>query len=585
MKKYFMNEKQVKSENTTIRFDEQFDVCVIGLGTAGALALIAAAKKGLKTLGIEQTNYMGGVGTGGGIHSYYYGSTGGYQSELDRATIGLSRDLAGNNVKGFHPEAKKVVLETQAIESGAIILFSSVVLAVYKNDDTVVGFQLKTPEGIRNIASKFVIDCSGEGEFCVLAGASYSYGREFNQEAQPYSAPRTYVMKDGKINGANFDAGYVDTKDANAITEAIIKGHALHLRETFTKDDRYVCLSPLLGVREGRFIEGEEKVTFEDLVSNKKANKPVMELYAHHDTHSNDFAFESIITQEWVVVCGLWSKDITGGLPLGAFVPKGIKGLLVAGRCMSMDRDASQTFRMQRDMQKTGEIAAIVAGICIQKNCSVENIAYDELLAELQEKDLYPKKWLNKCEPITDLEKIKNTFMDLSSGFAVWSCKIAGKEIEPQLLAWLDYAHPNIAKNAAFALALRGNRACLPKLREMLKSKDETVYKGSHKLCKFYIAAAFLLGQFGDVESVEDLKNLFTSPDVKDFDDVTFSVMALKTIAEKNPSKKKQIYAFLKETLQKTSFKLPMIMQGNNAGLQKTKIERGILFDNLVTKI
>ena len=60
-----MNQKQICSENTGVRFDEKYDICVVGLGTAGAIALIAAAKKGLKVLGIEKTNYLGGVGTGG----------------------------------------------------------------------------------------------------------------------------------------------------------------------------------------------------------------------------------------------------------------------------------------------------------------------------------------------------------------------------------------------------------------------------------------------------------------------------------------------------------------------------------------
>ena len=582
MKKYFMNQKKVSSETVNITFADQYDICVVGLGTAGAMALIAAAKKGLKVLGVEKSNYMGGVGTGGGIHSYYYGSTGGFQMEVDRETMKLSRELAGNNVKGFHPEAKKVVLESQAEDAGAVVKYSSTVLSVYRNENTIVGFQLKTPEGIVNIASKYVIDCSGEGDFSVLAGADFSYGREYNKEAQPYSAPRTYVMKDGKINGANYDAGYVDTKDAAEFSEAIIKGHALHLRETFTKDDRYVCLSPHLGIREGRFIEGEDKLTFENLINNTKVNKPVMELYSHHDTHTNDFAFESKLVQEWVVVCGLWSKDITGGLPLGTFIPKGLKGVLVAGRCMSMDHDASQSYRMQRDMQKAGEIAAIMAATSIQKNTDANNLDYEELLIELKEKGLYPKKWLNECEPVTDIEKIKKCFMDLSTGFTVWSCKLMGSEIETHLLQWLESEDANLSKNAAFALALRGHKACLPKLREMIRCKDTTVFKGSHKLCSFYIAAIFLSAQLNDLEVLEDIKNIFTSPDVKSFDDVTFSVTALKTYAENNPSKKKQISLFIKETIQNTNFKLPLELQGNNTGLKRTQINRGELLKELI---
>ena len=157
-----------------------------------------------------------------------------------------------------------------------------------------------------------------------------------------------------------------------------------------------------------------------------------------------------------------------------------------------------------------------------------------------------------------------------------------GAEIETHLLQWLESEDKNLSNNAAFALGLRGNRACLPKLREMIRKKDVTVFKGSHKLCSFYIAAIYLASQLGDFEVLEDIKSIFISPDVKNFDDVSFSVMALKTLADKSTAKKNQIYAFIKEAIQKTNFKMPLELQGNNTGLKKTRVDRGELLKELI---
>jgi len=51
----------------------EYDVVVVGGGTGGAPAGIAAARQGAKTLVVEYLHGLGGVGTMGYISSYYYG--------------------------------------------------------------------------------------------------------------------------------------------------------------------------------------------------------------------------------------------------------------------------------------------------------------------------------------------------------------------------------------------------------------------------------------------------------------------------------------------------------------------------------
>ena len=64
-------------------FDESYDLIVVGLGTAGAISLIAAGREGLKVLGVEQLYGMGGTGTIGAITGYYFGALGGLYKEMD----------------------------------------------------------------------------------------------------------------------------------------------------------------------------------------------------------------------------------------------------------------------------------------------------------------------------------------------------------------------------------------------------------------------------------------------------------------------------------------------------------------------
>ena len=84
-------------------FEREFDVVVAGLGTAGAVAAIAAAETGVKTCAIEKLNFPGGSATSGGIASYYYGLPGGRFEKTDSAAQQL-RAQAFIEGGCFHPD-------------------------------------------------------------------------------------------------------------------------------------------------------------------------------------------------------------------------------------------------------------------------------------------------------------------------------------------------------------------------------------------------------------------------------------------------------------------------------------------------
>ena len=100
------------------------DVLVVGSGTAGSLAALAAADEGADVLLLERDFASGGTGTRGGIHSYYHGSRGGFQEMLD-AEIKVLEKQFGIRGGSFHPEAKRVSLARLLEARGVRVLMTT----------------------------------------------------------------------------------------------------------------------------------------------------------------------------------------------------------------------------------------------------------------------------------------------------------------------------------------------------------------------------------------------------------------------------------------------------------------------------
>ncbi|MEM7538877.1 MAG: FAD-dependent oxidoreductase, partial [Chloroflexota bacterium] len=99
-------------------------VLVCGGGTAGAVAAIASARQGAQTTVLEAGSFLGGIGAGGGIHTYYHGISGGLQDEVDQRVHALTALFGGTrHVRGFHPIVKRIVLQQMADEAGVTTIY------------------------------------------------------------------------------------------------------------------------------------------------------------------------------------------------------------------------------------------------------------------------------------------------------------------------------------------------------------------------------------------------------------------------------------------------------------------------------
>jgi hypothetical protein len=144
-----------------------------------------------------------------------------------------------------------------------------------------------------------------------------------------------------------------------------IEGVARCLRERVPgfEGARIGQVSPILGVRETRHIQGEYTLTgpdslggvhFDDSIA---ADASALDI---HDPKGADVDFRSLPPYE---------------IPYRCLVPMGVEQLLVAGRCISADHAAHARSRNMPACMATGQAAGVAAAIAVEEGVTVRNVS------------------------------------------------------------------------------------------------------------------------------------------------------------------------------------------------------------------
>lgn len=166
------------------------DVLVAGGGTAGAFAGISAARMGADTLVIEQYGAPGGSQTMALVtpvmHSHIAGDpqSSALADEVRGWLIKMGAALGDGDGKGwFDPTALQFALEEMIAESGCAILYHTVLIGVIKDGGRVTHAVVFNEDGVTAIEAKMFVDCTGDGDLSVMAGAAHRSGnaKGFNQ--------------------------------------------------------------------------------------------------------------------------------------------------------------------------------------------------------------------------------------------------------------------------------------------------------------------------------------------------------------------------------------------------------------------
>lgn len=371
----------------------EYDVVVVGGGCAGFTAATAAARAGAKTLIIEQFPFFGGTATASlmativGIRNQVKPDDlqvcKGLGEELILKMIELGGAKHSSNAyestersdsKGnlsynyaFDTEIFKRVSLDMVVDSGCDILFHTYFSDVIMEKDKVVGILIENKSGRQAVYAKVVVDASGDGDVAARAGVPFWQIKE--DEAHRLDDCLMYKIggfEEGtKVPGCVFkdnsvlwgpSAGRHNGADAKALTDMEIQVRQdvyahfdqVKAENPQLKDARIIDTSVLLGIRQTRFIKGEYTITGDDVLEGASfpdsiamGANPVIRYYG----------YRRFLTHEGYEI------------PYRCLVPVKTDGLLVAGRCISSDQIAYESWRAMAHVLNIGEAAGTAAAL------------------------------------------------------------------------------------------------------------------------------------------------------------------------------------------------------------------------------
>ncbi len=214
------------NQGQTIRFEADLaitrtcEICVVGGGSAGIAAAVAAARAGADVLLLEQSGVLGGTSTAalvGPLMTSYSADgsepviAGIFQELVDRmVALGGAIDPgeveAGTAHGAFitmgharltpcHPEALKLAATQLVAESGARTAFHTNFLSPLVEDERITGLIVHDKAGLSVMRTGFVIDTTGDADVAARAGVPCVKGR-----ADGHMMPATMFMRIGNVD-------------------------------------------------------------------------------------------------------------------------------------------------------------------------------------------------------------------------------------------------------------------------------------------------------------------------------------------------------------------------------------------------
>jgi len=343
-----------------------FDVAVCGGGTAGAVAALAAAREGARVVCADILDFPGGTSTASGIHSYWFGASGGLQEEVDDLVEALS-PLYGTRkqVRGFHPDARRLALARLLREAGVTFLPDAMLYGAARDGRRVRAADFATARGAVRVEADVFVDSTGDGDLCAHGGASFSIGRDSDGLASPYTQSAVAVSRKTRfhyLEEINYDSGWVAPEDPGDLTRARLEGLEQLAGQLAAGDGPdYLAVSPVVGLRQSRQIDTAYRLGLDDLIERRTFEDAVGYTAAHFDNHMLDYELEGPDAVFWVWCAQQWRTPVACQIPVRILMPEGLDNVLVACRALGVSRDAHHAFRMMRDMSRVGEAAGRVA--------------------------------------------------------------------------------------------------------------------------------------------------------------------------------------------------------------------------------
>lgn len=422
-----------------IKVIDTYDTVVCGGGPAGWVAAVSAARSGQKTALIERYGFLGGTASGGlvfPISGFFFkgqqvvgGIAWEFVKELEKLGAAKVEYPKGN--VSVHPEYYKLVAEKLVLESGVHLYTNSYISDCVVENGKITHVIFESKNGTEALAAKCFIDATGDADLAYMAGAPML---EKTTSLQPVSLCftlanvntdtdllRDYIHHDGgakksscakevrdflleqselanipQFGGPWFNAlvkgdslavnitrAEVDAADRAAFTKAEyqlrLDMFALveALRERFDefKNCEIVTSGVNAGIRETRNIKGVYTMNLNDFACGRTFECPVAHCAHPMDIHAAKGAGQS-----------LTSINTSCYVPYESTVTEEIENLVVAGRCISAEREPFASVRVQATVMSIGECAGLVSKLHCDTGIAVSKLPKDVLKKLIDER-------------------------------------------------------------------------------------------------------------------------------------------------------------------------------------------------------
>jgi hypothetical protein len=389
---------------------DEVDVLVAGGGPAGIAAATAAARSGARTMLVERYGYLGGLATGGMVLFM----DGLFDKHGEQCIDGVCWEamerlralggLAEQTPTRLHVDSEllKVVADELCVEAGATLRLHSWVVDALVEEERVTGAIVESKSGRQAILSRVCVDATGDGDIAAYAGAGYEL----------------HSMRIGlnaKIGGVNLEAfrGWQEDspEHARALRAEVraIGGCPMGANAT-PHSDLGVYWVNVIGlasmgeepehIRQGGTFAGElSAVDVEDLthaeVELRKRILVGLDYYRRHVPGYGNARLLSIASQlgvrdsrrvtglhkltqtemedgaQFEDAVGMTGATFASGnhlqVPFRALVPEDVDGLVIGGRCISVDDGLIGPIRVIPPCMMTGQAAGTAAALCARE--------------------------------------------------------------------------------------------------------------------------------------------------------------------------------------------------------------------------
>jgi flavin-dependent dehydrogenase len=455
------SEETITSAATAVPVLANVDVVVVGGGTSGACAAIAAGRRGAEVLVVEYQEGLGGVGTLGLIGRPYHGLNRGFTAEVPFPD---SEHNTEHKMEWFRRRIREV---------GGEIWFGVVGCGAYVERDRVRGAVVVTPTGRGVVLARVVIDATGNADVAVAAGAASMYGGDSAGIALQGAGLLRRSLTDSYVNT---DYLLVDESDMVDTWRAFVG-----MRLASEVDDYDV--GPFVQTRERRRVVGDHVMSYLDQIAERTYPDSIVLSGSDYDSHGypSEPYFALIPHTEKTLKANHPAPGGTCYTPYRCLLPRGVEGLLVTGLGISMLRDATAMVRMQKDMHNQGYAAGVAAAMAAEAGCTPRQIDTKRLQQHLVEMGNVPESVL------TDVD----------------SFPLPESQIRDAVGQFTNPAQSRDAQCKALAVILSHADAARPMLRAAYRTSADDAR----------LAYAKVLGFLGEREAVPDLLDALAKVD------------------------------------------------------------------------